>query len=51
MKHSISLNKMLEKKKARLKEKTQDLKVWGVVQVCGIHPQENPDLLAELVKL
>jgi hypothetical protein len=55
MKHSFSLDKMLEEKKACLMEKMQDLKVWEVVQVevqaCGIHPQENPDLLAELVEL
>jgi hypothetical protein len=35
-----------------LEEKKQDLKVWEAVlvevQVCGIHPWENRDLLAKL---
>jgi hypothetical protein len=52
MKHTLSLDKMLEETKVLLEEKKQDLKVWEAtlveVKTRGLNPQDNRDLLVEL---
>jgi hypothetical protein len=52
MKHTLSLDKMLEETKVLLEEKKQDHKVWEAalveVKTRGLNPQDNRDLLVEL---
>jgi hypothetical protein len=52
MKHTLSLDKMLEETKVLREEKKQDHKVWEAalveVKTRGLNPQDNRDLLVEL---
>jgi hypothetical protein len=54
MKHTLGLDKVLKESMVLLKEKKRDLKVQEAT-LCkalerGIHPQDNQDLLAQLVE-
>jgi hypothetical protein len=55
MEQTLGIDKMLEEKKVWLQEEKHDLKVREVVLYealeRGAHPQEDRDLLAELVEL